>query len=180
MQQNMIFLEIWCGVMVKARGKVLKTPAWAISTLCGLGHFSSMPGTVGSLVACLFALLIPYRLLYLLIPAVILLGIWASGKYEAQKGSEDPSEVIIDEVAGVWIAMAGHVVSQETMVYALPALFLFRIFDILKPVPVSTAEKLPGGIGIVADDVVAGIFANVLLWGLRWLFVTGGYASLFS
>lgn len=88
--------------------------------------------------------------------------------------------MIIDEVVGVWIAMAGHVVSQETMVYALPALFLFRIFDILKPVPVSTAEKLPGGVGIVADDVVAGVMANALLWGLRWLFVMGGYASLFS
>jgi len=166
--------------MGKSSFNVLKTPAWAISTLGGLGHFSAMPGTVGSIVACFFALLIPSFLLYMLIPVVIVLGVWASGKYESEKGSEDPSEVIIDEVAGVWIAMAGHVVSQETMVYALPALFLFRIFDILKPVPVSTAEKLPGGIGIVADDVVAGILANILLWGLRWLFVMGGYANLFS
>ena len=165
--------------MEKTNFNVLKTPAWAISTLGGLGHFSSMPGTVGSVVACFFALLIPPILLYILIPVVILIGVWASGKYESEKGEKDPSEVIIDEVAGVWIAMAGHVVSQETMVYALPALFLFRIFDILKPVPVSTAERLPGGIGIVADDVVAGILANVLLWGLRWL-VMGGYANLFS
>ncbi len=156
----------------------LHTWAWALSTLGGLGGFSSMPGTVASIVACFAILpLFSTTLLILLICVVSVVGVWASQRYAIEQGIHDPSEVVIDEAVGIWIAMLGHV-TPETLGYAIPALFLFRVFDILKPVPVSTAERLPGGWGIMADDVVAGVLANGLLWLLRWLYIQGGLASL--
>lgn len=151
----------------------------AFSTLAGLGFVSSMPGTLGSAAACLAV--IPFCSTAFLLSAIIIaapLGIWASGRYAREIGAEDPSEVIIDEAVGVWIAMAGHVVSLKSAGFALPALFLFRVFDILKPIPVSTAERLPGGWGIMADDVVAGVMANLMLWLFRWFFQGPGLAAI--
>lgn len=85
--------------------------------------------------------------------------------------------MVIDEAVGVWISMIGHTVSFETAGFGVPALFLFRVFDILKPVPVSTAERLPGGFGIMADDVLAGVMANLTLWFLRWVFMGQSFMS---
>lgn len=147
--------------------------AGAISTLGGLGFFSSMPGTLGSGVAFLFALILPIPLWGIV--AVMFLGIWASDRYAAETCQKDPKEVVVDEVVGTWIAMYGLPAGS-----LLPALFLFRVIDILKPIPVSTAEKLPGGVGIVADDVVGGILSNLLLWGFHWLYYGGGFQYLFG
>ncbi len=63
---------------------------------------------------------------------------------------------------------------------ALGALFLFRVLDIVKPFPVCTLERLPGGVGIMADDIAAGVGANLILHGLLWLFLRGGFASFFG
>ena len=149
-----------------------KNLPWFIATVCGLGFFTAMPGTVGS--AAAFLVFAVWRVPVSVIMAVIALGTWASHEYAAEKGSADPGEVIIDEVAGTWISMYG--LSQG---YLLPALFLFRILDILKPFPVSAAEKLPGGWGIMADDIVAGIMVNVLLTAIRWLYFEGGLGFIF-
>ncbi|PIE55531.1 MAG: phosphatidylglycerophosphatase A [Dethiosulfovibrio peptidovorans] len=155
-----------------------RTWAWAVATLGGLGGFSSMPGTVASLVACLAVLpVISTGLLGIGILLGSSLGVWASSCYALERGIQDPPEIVIDEAVGIWIAMLGHV-TVGTLGYALPALFLFRVFDILKPVPVSTAERLPGGWGIIADDVVAGVLANALLWLLRWLYLQNGLSWL--
>lgn len=154
---------------------------WALSTLFGLGGFSSMPGTVGSAVCCLIVMpVVSTPLLLFLIVLFSVLGVWGSGKYSRDRGLSDPSEVIVDEAVGVWISMLGHVTSVGASGYLLPALFLFRVFDILKPIPVSTAEKLPGGWGIMADDVVAGVLANLLLWAFRWIFIGDGFVRLFG
>jgi phosphatidylglycerophosphatase A len=119
-------------------------------------------------------------LLLFLIVLFSALGVWGAGKYSRDRGLSDPSEVIVDEAVGVWISMLGHVTSVAASGYLLPALFLFRVFDILKPIPVSTAEKLPGGLGIMADDVVAGVLANLLLWAFRWIFIGDGFVRLFG
>lgn len=147
----------------------------------GLGFFSSMPGTVGSVIAC-FAVLpaCSTALLISVISMVMPLGIWASGKYAVEIEKNDPSEVIVDEAVGVWIAMLGHVSSPASAGFGIPALFLFRVFDILKPIPVSTAERLPGGWGIMADDVVAGAMANGTLWLFRWFFMGESLAGIWS
>jgi phosphatidylglycerophosphatase A len=145
---------------------------WCAATLCGLGFFTAMPGTVGSVAAFFVFALYPIPLAGLL--AVVVLGVWASHQYSLREGKTDPREVIIDEVAGTWIAMYGLPSG-----FFLPALFLFRIFDILKPFPVNAAEKLPGGWGIMADDIVAGILVNIILSVIRWLYFGGGWSFLF-
>ena len=73
---------------------------------------------------------------------------------------EDPGYIVIDELAGICVTMAGHSI---TLMNTIIGFVLFRIFDITKPFPIKQAERLKGGYGIVADDVIAGIFANVIL-----------------
>ena len=148
-----------------------KDIAWCISTLCGLGFFSSMPGTLGSVAAFLFFVVIPVP--WYLILATAILGVSVSQLYSKRIGVEDPKEVIIDEVVGVWIAMYGM-----PSAFFLPALFLFRVVDILKPFPVNASEKLPGGWGIMADDIVGGILVNLLLTFIRWLYIGGGWSHI--
>ena len=154
----------------KFRGN--KNLPWCVSTLCGLGFFTSMPGTVGSIAAFLVYTLLPIPFAALL--AVTAAGVWASHRYSLETGRTDPPEVIIDEVAGTWIALWGLPPD-----YYLPGLFLFRIVDILKPFPVNASEKLPGGWGIMADDIVGGILVNLILMGIRWLYFQGGWETLF-
>lgn len=143
-----------------------------VSTVGGIGKISKMPGTLGSIAAFLIAFLVPVKWWVILITLVI--GIIVSENYQNMTGKKDPGEVVIDEVVGTWIAMYGLPSG-----FALPALFLFRIVDIIKPVPVCTVEKLPGGLGIMADDVVGGIMVNIILVTINWLFYRGGFSFLF-
>ena len=107
----------------------------------------------------------PFLLLFagLLLNAM---GAWACELYAHDKGEKDPSECVIDEVAGQWIACA-FIPTHSTFVFMLLgyalAFVLFRVFDILKPWPISAAERLPGGIGIMADDFVAGVAAGAII-----------------
>lgn len=131
-----------------------------------------MPGTLGTAVAC--ALLIAAKGIPLwALALVILIGTVASDKYAKRTGTEDPSEVVVDEVAGYWISMVGLDPS-----FAIVAFFLFRVVDILKPFPVRNMEKLPGGVGIMADDVCGGVLVNILLRLLHWLFFKGGFSQI--
>lgn len=142
----------------------------AIRTMMGLGRVSSMPGTLAASVAC-FALL-PFCSTMTLATAICLvlpLGIWACGDEQGEPGSGDGSDTVIDHAVGVWVAMIGHVTSSATLGFAIPALFLFRVFGLLRLFPTSLCVKLPGGWGIMADDIVAGVIANLMLWAVRWL-----------
>jgi phosphatidylglycerophosphatase A len=142
-----------------------------IATLFGVGRWPYAPGTAASVIALPIAWLIvtltgsPFLLLFagLLVNAI---GAWACELYARDKGEKDPSECVIDEVAGQWIACA-FIPTHSTLVYTLVgyslAFILFRIFDILKPWPISAAERLPGGIGIMADDFVAGLAAGAII-----------------
>jgi phosphatidylglycerophosphatase A len=137
-----------------------------ISTFFGIGRYSKMPGTLGSVVAWIIAIVF-YPIHWTAIIAVIIIGIWFSDRYSRKIGVKDPPEVVIDEVAGTWISMYALPVG-----YGIPALVLFRIIDIVKPFPVCTAEKLPGGIGIMADDILGGVFVWLILWGTRMYLTT--------
>jgi phosphatidylglycerophosphatase A len=94
--------------------------------------------------------------------AVSPVGIWAADRTAKRLGKEDPSIVVIDEVIGQWITLAG----ATTLNWKswLAAFALFRLFDIWKPAPVRQCERLPGGYGIVADDVMAGIYGALVLF----------------
>ena len=132
-----------------------------IATFFGIGRYSKMPGTLGSIAACIIAVIF-HPIHWTAIIAVIITGTWFGDRYSRKIGVKDPPEVVIDEVAGMWISMYALPVG-----YGIPALVLFRIVDILKPFPVNVAEKLPGGIGIMADDIVGGVIVWFILWGIR-------------
>ncbi len=92
---------------------------------------------------------------------VTLAGVWASGVTERTGGISDPSYVVIDEVAGQLITLFLLPFSWKILIAGF---FLFRIFDIIKPFPGRQAEKLHGGWGIMMDDVIAGVYGNLVLW----------------
>lgn len=127
-----------------------------------------MPGTVGSAVACGLYAFLPIG--WWAIPVVVAVGVWAGDAYARRKGIADPPEVVIDEVAGMWISMYALPPSA-----IIPAFFLFRIVDITKPFPICTAEKLPGGWGIMADDVLGGVLTNLIFQGIFWIFFGEGW-----
>lgn len=130
------------------------------------------PGTVGSLAGVLLALLLqrwfgPGRWPLAIATALILFpGVWAATETARFLKKKDPSVVVVDEVLGQWVTLlAAPVLNWK----ALAAGFiLFRVFDIWKPWPVRKLEQLPGGIGIVADDLAAGVYGALILYiGVR-------------
>ena len=139
-----------------------------LATLGPVGFLRPAPGSWGSAAALVMgaglAFLSP-RLLEIAALVVCILGTMAAGIYQRETGRHDAGEVVIDEVAGQWIALL--VVPLDWRWY-LAAFLLFRVFDILKPGPVRMAEKLPGGVGVMADDIVAGVFAAVCLLIIQW------------
>ncbi|MGP8259032.1 MAG: phosphatidylglycerophosphatase A [Acidobacteriaceae bacterium] len=157
---------------------VRKTPwAWTLSTFFGAGRMQPGPGTYGSVAAlllwyCAAHLFHPQRLALALATAVAallitLIGIPASTIVARESGRLDPGFVVIDEVAGQWIAL---IAVRPDWQHAALALLLFRLFDIWKPWPIRRLEALPEGTGIMLDDVAAGLLA--LAVGLavsRWL-----------
>lgn len=142
--------------------------AAAFATWFGCGYAPVAPGTVGSLAAILIAILIA---LYapiappwfaLLAIAVSVPGMWAAGVAARTRGIKDPGFVVVDEVVGQWLALAGaRSLNWKSL---LAAFVLFRLFDIWKPAPVRQLESLPGGVGIVADDLMAGLYAALVLF----------------
>ncbi|TLU86184.1 MAG: phosphatidylglycerophosphatase A [Chlorobium sp.] len=140
-----------------------------ISTCSGIGYFPVAPGTVTSAAAVAVYLLVPgirdLPVLLILILLSSIAGIWSGQIMEEQYGN-DPSIVTIDELAGQWIALLAIPAG------ALPLLLsfaFFRFFDIAKPGPVNSAQNLPGGWGIMADDLLAGLFANLSVRGVLLL-----------
>lgn len=138
--------------------------AFVLGTWFGCGLSPLAPGTVGSLGAVPLQLALARTSLPLHVAAVLavtLVGIWASGRVAAELGVEDPQRVVIDEVAGTLIAMGA--VEDLGILAQIAALVLFRIFDITKIGPIGAAERLrPAGLGIMADDLVAGVAAAVV------------------
>lgn len=143
--------------------------AWTIATFFGAGLGKPGPGTWGSVAALLLWVAVAFPLhpgpiaMQLILAAGIVLsialGVPAATIAARESGREDPGFVVVDEVAGQWIALLG---CRADWREAVAALVLFRIFDILKPWPARQLESLPGGWGIVFDDVAAGLYA----WGI--------------
>ena len=90
-------------------------------------------------------------------------GVWSAGVIEGHSGHHDPSVVVIDEVAGMWIALLG---AQHAGWYFLAAFLIFRFLDITKPGPVNRLQDLPGGWGVMLDDVAAGAGTLAVVWVL--------------
>jgi len=145
-----------------------------IGSCAGLGYVPFAPGTVTSLAAVLLFTVFPWLLRpESALPGIALVfvaGIWSADIMEKRYG-HDPSQVTIDELAGQWIALLFLPGGWATALLAFAA---FRFFDIAKPEPVNSSQKLPGAWGIMVDDLVAGVYANLSVRIALWLL------SLFS
>jgi phosphatidylglycerophosphatase A len=140
-----------------------------LATFFGVGRSPVAPGTVASAVALPLAWIILWKLGPIALAAasiaIFLVGVWSTDVYAAKTAKHDPSECVIDEVAGQWLACA---VAPLSLAGFAVAFVLFRLFDITKLWPVSEGEKLPGGWGIMTDDMIAGALSAVIIAGLRW------------
>jgi phosphatidylglycerophosphatase A len=149
------------------------TPALALATWFGCGYAPAAPGTVGSLgaVAVAWVLAGPLGLapVWLAVAAAVLFlpAVWASNHACQHWQTKDPQKVVVDEVLGQWITLA--VTPAVEWRSWLAAFALFRLFDIFKPFPARQAERFPRGWGVIADDLVAGLYGAIVLSSLRWL-----------
>jgi len=148
------------------------TAAERIATVGGLGRVvPRAPGTLASFLTLFVAwgLVTIHGQLLVLVAAftTTAVGFWAADLYVRQHASKDPSGCVIDEVAGQLIACA--FVPHNTLVLYGLAFLLFRLFDIVKPWPIGAAERLAGGFGIIADDVLAGLLAGIIVLALLQL-----------
>ena len=153
----------------------LKNPIHFIATLAGVGKLPFAPGTWGSLFACILFIFLSHYVtsIEILIAAVIIFSIWICEKASAELIEKDHKSIVIDELAGMWIALYPAIfyeTQDERVTFVLLAFCLFRLFDILKPFPISYIDKnMKGGLGIVLDDIVAGIIAALISVGVMIL-----------
>ncbi len=146
---------------------------WLVATWFGCGLSPVAPGTAGSLGALAVAIPLHYfcgsgRLTFLLLAVILLFpGIWAAGVIAKRENIEDPGLVVADEVIGQWITLAAAPAFNWKS--WLLAFGLFRLFDIWKPPPARQCERLPGGWGIVADDVMSGLYGALAIFLLGLL-----------
>lgn len=148
----------------RRKRSALDYAALAIATF-GVGYLPLIPGTFGSMVGvAIFLLLVQSLALQLLfIPVIVVLGVWAASRTEKLLGRKDPGKVVVDEVAGQMIALTPlpFLADGPWLVWVIVSFNLFRLFDIFKPYPARRFEALPGGFGIMADDLVAGIYGAI-------------------
>ncbi len=138
------------------------------------GFFSGLspiaPGTAGSLLTLVILWFLHLSFVSLLLLGLLcfFLGVWSSGEVAARMAQKDPQLIVIDEMAGMILAL---VAAPRSLVGYGLAFVLFRFFDIRKPFPVKLAEKAPSGWGIMLDDMAAGLYALLILLVLRWVHV---------
>jgi phosphatidylglycerophosphatase A len=135
-----------------------------IATFFGIGFFPKGPGTAGTVAAIPLVLLLSWAgpLIYMAFIILLLpVGILAAQVYEDDVGGHDHKEIVIDEVLGFLVAMTWLPMTWQSI---LAGFLLFRVLDIFKPFPISYLdEKVPGGLGVVVDDLVAGIVVSLIL-----------------
>jgi len=135
-----------------------------LSSGCLLGNLPFAPGSFGTLAGlpvCWLLSRIDWLISFFLIGLTIPLAIWIAGKAEQILGKKDPGVIVIDEIVGMAVTLAGLPFNATTAVLGF---VLFRVFDITKPFPISFLERrFKGGTGIVLDDIAAGVVANITL-----------------
>jgi phosphatidylglycerophosphatase A len=145
-----------------------RIPALAVATALGVGYIPVAPGTFGSALGLLlWAVLPPTTLVHAAVIVVLFVaGSWSGSVAERHFGRTDPGQVVVDEVMGMLITLFLNPVGWAG---AFGAFFLFRIADVIKPYPANRLERLQGGVGVMADDGMAAVYANLALRGCIWL-----------
>jgi len=138
--------------------------AYLVATFGNVGRIPVVPGTFGTLAALPLAYVLALAgnpiLFGLTLSLLVILGIWSAGVVEEGEGMTDPTVVVVDEVAGFLVTVA---FLPPTPLLYLAAFLIFRILDIFKPPPARQAEKFQGGLGIMADDLIVGVYGNLIL-----------------
>jgi phosphatidylglycerophosphatase A len=141
----------------------------AIATVFGIGYAPLAPGTFGSAAGLLVWWLLPTSAVVqaVAIVAIFIVGSWGGNVAERHFGRTDPGQVVIDEVMGMLITLFLNPVGAAG---ACGGFLLFRVFDVIKPYPANRLEQLHGGVGVMADDAMAAVYANLVLRAaLYWL-----------
>jgi phosphatidylglycerophosphatase A len=140
----------------------------AVATVFGVGYAPVAPGTFGSAAGLLIWWLLPASMAVqaVAIAAIFVAGSWGGNVAERHFGRSDPGQVVIDEVMGMLITLFANPVGW---IGASAGFLLFRVFDVIKPYPANRLEQLHGGIGIMADDGMAAIYANLVLRAALYL-----------
>ncbi len=174
-------------------GQKFFSPTVLLATWFGVGLMKPAPGTWGTIAGVPFAIIIAvlFGWIGLILATVLLfvLGVWAANSFGRKTGTHDQGCIVIDEVVGIWITLwcalnekvivtllvcfggdnETAIINSVEPVYVLLAVIFFRFFDILKPWPIGYLDrKISGGLGVMVDDVVAGIFAGLCIIGIRY------------
>ena len=148
----------------------LKNPFHFLATLGGIGLVPLAPGTAGSIFGWILFIILSHYVgmctFLILIGVMIILAVTSSGKASKDLVEKDHKSIVIDELAGIWVAMYPVIfiasTQYERSLYAILALIFFRLFDIFKPYPISYIDKnFKNGLGIVLDDLIAGIYSAI-------------------
>ncbi len=141
-----------------------------VATVAYCGYFPIAPGTVGSAAGLIVYLLVWWAqspiVVVGLIVALFAAGVWAGTTAERYFGGIDPGPIVIDEVVGMLMTLAFIPVGWSG---AIAGFVLFRIYDVVKPYPAGRFERLHGGLGVMADDAMAAVYANISLRIVMWL-----------
>lgn len=145
-----------------------RIPALMVATALGVGYVPFAPGTFGSAAGLVLWALLPATISVQAVAIVVLFvaGSWSGSVAERHFGRTDPGHIVIDEVMGMLITLFMNPVGWTG---ALGAFFLFRVADVIKPYPANRLERLHGGIGVMADDGMAAVYANIVLRICLWL-----------
>lgn len=145
-----------------------------IASVFYIGYLPMAPGTLGSMAGLLLYYFVKSDpvLMAAAIIMSIMLGLWTAGKVARIYREKDPGEIIIDEFSGMLVSLF---LLPATMGYVVTGFLLFRFFDIVKPRPIASLEKLQGGLGIMADDLMAGIYTNLILQVIYTISLLGKY-----
>lgn len=140
--------------------------ALVIATVFGAGRSPIAPGTVASALTVVVLGIVPFSRVALVsfFIVVTLVGVWASHHAERVIGVKDPGAIVIDEVAGMTLSVLWLPLTLSVLAVAF---VLFRVFDIVKPFPAGRSQRLPGGLGVMVDDLIAGLYALVIVVTLR-------------
>jgi len=141
---------------------VLDRVALVLATVFGAGYAPVAPGTVASALTVLVLWIVPFSHPWLVVflVAVTVAGTWAAHRAERAIGTKDPGAIVIDEVAGMTLSVAPFVLTPAVLAVGF---VLFRVFDVTKPFPARASQRIIGGIGVMVDDLIAGLYALLVI-----------------
>jgi phosphatidylglycerophosphatase A len=139
-----------------------------LATGLGTGYLPLFPGTWGSLLGILPAVFLPSSGFVIFLILLFFAGVWASERTALESLNKDPQSVVIDEVLGMGVSL---LFLPKTILFFTAAFFLFRFFDVKKPFMIRKLEALPGGWGIMMDDLGAAVAANVILQSVHLVYL---------